>query len=93
MFVKILMETEINYKEQILQICSDCEHIVKGILELRVLSQKRVSPIEIKHKKGTYKDLSPGYQKNHNIDMKLKTTDNAMNFICLRRWKDTYRVL
>lgn len=45
MFVKMLMDTEINSKEQILQICSDCEHIVKGILELRVLSHKRISPI------------------------------------------------
>jgi hypothetical protein len=35
--------------------------------------------------KGSYKDLSPGYQKNHNIDMKVKADHS--NIVVLRRWK------
>lgn len=53
---------------------------------MKIECSKRVSSIAIHHKKGFYKDLSPGYQKNHNIDMKSKPNDN-INFISLRRWK------
>jgi hypothetical protein len=55
-------------------------------MEIKVEYMGRKSPIKIHHNRGSYKDLSPGYQKNHNIDMKVKSSDST-NFICLRRWK------
>jgi len=33
---------------------------------------------------GTYKDLSPGYRKTHNIDMQFKSLSHGI----YRKWKE-----
>lgn len=38
----------------------------------------------LNNKMGTYKDLSPGYRKTHNIDMQFKSLSHGI----YRKWKE-----
>ena len=51
---------------------------VKAIIHLSSCSKS----IYLKYNEGVYRDLSPGYERNHNIDQKYYE-----NNVLVRRWK------